>query len=208
MGIAARSRHRDVILQKMERPDRLGHQLQKTVVLVGMMGAGKTAVGTAVARKLGVDFVDQDDEIQAAANSTIQEIFENYGEAFFREKETQVLARLLSGPPCILSTGGGAFLAERNRDLIAASGVAVWLKAELNLLWARVRYRTHRPLLRTDNPYETLRRIYNERTPIYALAPIHVTAYSNYSIDKTANSVIATLAEYPEILKVKKDALR
>ena len=186
----------------------LGHQLKKTVVLVGMMGAGKTAVGTAVARKIGVPFIDQDDEIEAASNSTIPEIFRDYGEAFFREKETQVLARLLSGPPCILSTGGGAFLAERNRDLIAASGVALWLKAELNLLWARVRYRTHRPLLRTENPFETLRQIYNERTPICALAPIHVTAFSNYSIDDTARSVIATLAEHPDILKVKKDALR
>ncbi|MCA8883722.1 MAG: shikimate kinase [Rhodobacteraceae bacterium] len=208
MGIAARSRHRDVILRTTERPVGLGHQLKKTVVLVGMMGAGKTAVGTAVARKIGVPFIDQDDEIEAASNSTIPEIFRDYGEAFFREKETQVLARLLSGPPCILSTGGGAFLAERNRDLIAASGVALWLKAELNLLWARVRYRTHRPLLRTENPFETLRQIYNERTPIYALAPIHVTAFSNYSIDDTARSVIATLAEHPDILKVKKDALR
>jgi len=102
-----------------------------------MMGAGKTAVGTVLARKLGVDFVDQDEEIERAANRTIAEIFRDHGEAFFREKETAVLARLLQGPPCVLSTGGGAFLALRNRELISAHGVAVWLRAELNLLWAR-----------------------------------------------------------------------
>lgn len=179
--------------------------LKKTVVLVGMMGAGKTAVGTAVARTLGVPFVDQDDEIQIAANRTIAEIFSEHGEPFFREKETQVLARLLGEPPCILSTGGGAFLSERNRDLIEANGAAVWLKAELNLLWARVRYRSTRPLLQTDNPYETLRTIYDARCPIYALAPIHVLSHSNYSIEEMAASVIKTLEQYPDILKVSQD---
>lgn len=179
--------------------------LNKTVVLVGMMGAGKTAVGTAVARRLGVPFVDQDDEIQIAANRTIAEIFSEHGEAFFREKETQVLARLLGGPPCILSTGGGAFLSERNRDLIEANGAAVWLKAELNLLWARVRYRSTRPLLQTDNPFETLRTIYDARCPVYALAPIYVLSHSNYSIEDMAASVVKTLEQYPDILKVSQD---
>lgn len=176
------------------------HQLKKTVVLVGMMGAGKTAVGTALARKLGVDFVDQDDEIQKAANRSIAEIFKENGEEFFREKETRVLQRLLAGPPCILSTGGGAFLSERNRDLIAAQGVAVWLKAELNLLWARVRYRGTRPLLMTDNPFETLKALYQARGPVYALAPVHVQAFSNYSIDDTAQAVLDTLGTHPGIL--------
>lgn len=186
----------------------MAQELKKTIVLVGMMGAGKTAVGTAVARKLSVPFIDQDDEIQAAANSTISEIFQSYGEAFFREKETQVLSRLLSGPPCILSTGGGAFLSERNRELIAASGVSVWLKAELNLLWARVRYRDTRPLLRTENPFETLKNLYEARTPIYAQAAIHVSSFSNYSIDDMATAVIRALAEHPEILKVDNHAVR
>lgn len=161
-----------------------------------------------MARKLGVQFIDQDDEIEAASNLTISEIFENYGESFFREKETQVLSRLVSGPPCILSTGGGAFLAERNRAIIADSGVSVWLKAELNLLWARVRYRDTRPLLRTENPYETLKAIYEARTPVYAKAAVHVNAFSNYSIDDMANAVIRKLAEDPEILKVKNHVSR
>jgi shikimate kinase len=176
------------------------YQLHKTVVLVGMMGAGKTAVGTALARKLGVAFVDQDEEIERAADRTIAEIFREHGEAFFREKETAVLGRLLQGPPCVLSTGGGAFLAPRNRDLIAAHGVAVWLRAELNLLWARVRHRSTRPLLQTANPFETLREIYDARVPVYALAPVQVQAFSNYSIDDTAEAVLEALARRPDVL--------
>jgi shikimate kinase len=169
-------------------------------VLVGMMGAGKTAVGTVLARKLGVDFVDQDEEIERAANRTIAEIFRDHGEAFFREKETAVLSRLLQGPPCVLSTGGGAFLASRNRDVIAAYGVAVWLKAELNLLWARVRHRNTRPLLQTENPFETLREIYEARVPVYALAPVQVQAFSNYSIEDTAGAVLEALTKRPDVL--------
>lgn len=176
------------------------YQLHKTVVLVGMMGAGKTAVGTVLARKLGVDFVDQDEEIERAANRTIAEIFRDHGEPFFREKETAVLARLLQGTPCVLSTGGGAFLSAHNRDLIAAHGVAVWLRAELNLLWARVRHRSTRPLLQTDNPFETLRQLYAARSPVYALAPVQVQAFSNYSIEDTAEAVLETLAERPDVL--------
>ncbi len=176
------------------------YQLHKTVVLVGMMGAGKTAVGTVLARKLGVPFVDQDEEIERAADRTIAEIFRDHGEAFFREKETAVLARLLKGAPCVLSTGGGAFLAARNRDLIAVHGVAVWLRAELNLLWARVRHRSTRPLLQTDKPFETLREIFLARTPVYALAPVQVQAFSTYSIDDTAEAVLTALAQRPDVL--------
>ena len=132
-------------------------RLKKTVVMVGMMGAGKTAVGTALARLLAVDFLDSDEEIARAANRSIAEIFERDGEAFFRARETEVMARLLRGQPCVLSTGGGAFLAEANRQLIHDAGVSVWLRADLDLLWQRVRHKTTRPLLRTANPRETLR---------------------------------------------------
>jgi shikimate kinase len=186
----------------------LAQQLQKTVVLVGMMGAGKTAVGGVLARKLGVRFIDQDDEIEAASNSTISELFRDYGEAFFREKETQVLGRLLSGPPCVLSTGGGAFLSERNREMIAAEGVSVWLKAELDLLWARVRHRTTRPLLRTENPYQRLRELTEARSPIYALAAIHVVAQPRYSVEDMAEAVLAALREHPGVMKVDHHAGR
>lgn len=209
MGLSASSRHRSVIFFHLCRElSRLGYELVKTVVLVGMMGAGKTAVGTALARKLEVPFVDQDDEIQRASNSTISEIFRDYGEAFFREKETQVLERLLSGPPCVLSTGGGAFMSERNRGLIEELGVAVWLNASVELLWSRVKHRDTRPLLRTSNPLATLKEIFAERTPVYALAAIHVKAVPGRSVDEMADSVLSTLSEHPEILKADQNVPR
>ncbi|MEM1130242.1 MAG: shikimate kinase [Pseudomonadota bacterium] len=184
------------------------YELRKTVVLVGLMGAGKTAVGRALARSLEVGFVDQDDEIEAAANASVSEIFAEYGEAFFREKESQVLDRLLDGPPCILSTGGGAFIQARNRDLIASRAIAVWLNADLNLLWTRVRHRSHRPLLRTENPFATLQALYDARYGIYALAPVHVRPDPSWSPQNTAEAVIHALADRSEILKERHDAPR
>lgn len=158
------------------------------------MGAGKTAVGTAVARKLGVPFRDTDHEIEAAANMTIAEIFSRDGEPFFRAKEAQILERLLAGPPCVLSTGGGVYMSVDNRAAISAEGIAVWLKADLDLLWSRVRHKTTRPLLRTDNPRETLAQLYEVRTPIYALAEIAVEAEPGLSVDGMADKVVAALA--------------
>lgn len=184
------------------------YQLKKTVVFVGMMGAGKTAVGGAVARKLGVPFIDQDDEIEKAANCTIAELFRDYGESFFREKETQVLNRLLHLPPCILSTGGGAYMADRNRQIIAENAVALWLKADLDLLWARVRHRSTRPLLTTANPYETLRGLVERRYPVYELAPLRVEAQPQYSVDQMAIRVIETLSDHPDILRQSDHAIR
>lgn len=180
------------------------YRLKKTIVMVGMMGAGKTAVGTAVARMLGVPFTDSDDAIVEAANMTIAEIFERDGEPFFREKERQVINRLLNAPPQILSTGGGAFLAPENRALIAEHGAALWLRADLDLLWARVRHKTTRPLLRTPKPYETLKTLLNERAPVYALAQHVVDARPEYSIDDMATKVIDTLLQHPDLLE--KDA--
>ncbi len=160
-----------------------------------MMGAGKTSVGTALARQLGVPFLDQDDEIEKAAQSTIAELFSDYGEAFFRDKESLVLARLLHGPPCVLSTGGGAFLAPDNRAAIAASGVAVWLRADLPLLWSRVRQKATRPLLQTEAPFETLAALFDRRNPVYALAPIHVATRAGDTVEDTARAVNAALVE-------------
>lgn len=175
-------------------------RLKKTAVMVGMMGAGKTAVGTAVARLLGVPFLDSDEEIVRAADRTIAEIFERDGEPFFRARETEVLGRLLKGPPAILSTGGGAFLAEANRQLIAAHGVSVWLKADLDLLWQRVRHKTTRPLLRTPNPRETLRGLYEARLPFYQKADIVVEAAPELSVDDMARRVIEAMATRPDVL--------
>ncbi len=124
-------------------------QGKKTIVMVGMMGAGKTAVGRALAQKLGVSFLDSDAEIVEAAHMSIAEIFARDGEPFFRARETEVIGRLLETERCVLSTGGGAFLSGTNREMIADKGVAVWLDADLDLLWSRVRHKDTRPLLRT-----------------------------------------------------------
>ena len=177
----------------------MGRRLKKTVVLVGMMGAGKTAVGTAMARLLSVPFVDSDDEIERAANMTVAEIFARDGEAFFRARESEVLTRLLSGPPCILSTGGGAFLAPANRAVIADQGVAVWLKADLELLWNRVKHKTTRPLLRTADPKATLTALLDQRAPVYAEAGVVVEAEAAYTVDQMAAKVIAALQEHGEV---------
>lgn len=181
----------------------MGWRLRKTVVLIGMMGAGKTAVGGALARSLGVAFIDSDDEIVKAANMTIAEIFERDGETFFREKESQVLARLLRGRPAILSTGGGAFLSDRNRRMISDHGVSVWLKADLDLLWQRVRHKTTRPLLRTENPRATLAALLEAREPIYALADLTVQARADYTIEAMAEQVLRALLTRPDVLERK-----
>jgi shikimate kinase len=176
-------------------------RLKKTVVMVGMMGAGKTAVGTALARILAVPFRDSDDEIVRAANRSIAEIFERDGEAFFRARESEVISRLLRSEPAVLSTGGGAFLAESNRAMIAAHGVSVWLRADLDLLWNRVRHKATRPLLRTPNPRETLRTLYEARLPFYELADIAVLSSADFSIEDMALRVVDALAKRPDVLE-------
>lgn len=176
-------------------------RLLKTVVLVGMMGAGKTAVGTALARLLNVAFLDSDDEIVKAANRPIAEIFERDGEPFFRDREFEVIGRLLRSEPCVLSTGGGAFLSERNRTQIQDRGVSVWLRADLDLLWNRVRHKTTRPLLRTANPRETLRQLYEARQPFYEKADLVVDSSAAYSIEQMAARVVETLKTRPDVLE-------
>ncbi len=179
-----------------------GLRLHKTVVLVGMMGAGKTAVGRTLAGQLGVPFRDSDNEIVAAAAMSIAEIFERDGEAFFRAREAQVIARLLDDTPCILSTGGGAFLQAQNRETISKFGVSVWLNADLDLLWSRVRHKDTRPLLRTPDPYATLRDLYETRVPTYALADLSVKAAPGLTLDAMAQRVAATVAaQRPDVLE-------
>jgi len=166
------------------------------------MGAGKTAVGTALARRIGVPFIDSDAEIEAAADRSVAEIFDRDGEPFFRAKETQVIERLLTGPPSILSTGGGAWLQEANRQAISAKGVALWIQADLDLLWQRVRHKDTRPLLRTPDPYATLAEIKEKRDPIYAKAGLAVKAKPGRSIAETVESVLAEIMTRPDVLEV------
>ncbi len=179
----------------------LGATLKKTVVLVGMMGAGKTAVGKALAARLDVPFLDSDEAIVKAANRSIAGIFARDGEAFFRAREAEVIARLMEAQTGILSTGGGAFLADQNRAVIADKGVAVWLRADLDLLWARVRHKTTRPLLQTDNPRETLRELCEAREPLYAKAALSVKCDPNYSIEEMAAAVLDVLKTRPDVME-------
>lgn len=183
--------------------DKTAYRLRRTVVMVGMMGSGKTAIGRALAGELGVGFVDSDAAIEEAAAATIAEIFARDGEAFFRKREAEVLRRLLSGPPGIVSTGGGAFLSPDNRAAIAEMGVAVWLDADLATLWERVRHKDTRPLLRTPDPYATLSEIYAARTPIYAQAGLRVSVEPDASIQQTMQQVVSLLGQHPEILETQ-----
>lgn len=179
------------------------YDLHKTVVMVGMMGAGKTAVGRALAARLGVPFLDSDAEIESAANMTIPEIFERDGEAFFRSKESQVIGRLLDEKKGILSTGGGAFLSDANRQLISDKGASVWLRADLEVLWNRVRHKDTRPLLRTADPHATLRDLYEARVPVYAQADLVAESDGDTAIEDMVDRVLAALLTRPDVLERK-----
>lgn len=146
----------------------------RSIVLVGLMGSGKTAIGRRLAQRLGLEFVDSDTEIEWAAGMTIPEIFSRYGELYFRDGERRVMARLLADGPRVIATGGGAFMNAETRARIAESGVSLWLKGDLDVLWRRVRKRTHRPLLQNPNPEATLKKLMDERYPIYAEANVTV----------------------------------
>ena len=176
-------------------------RLSRSVVLVGMMGSGKTAVGKALAARLGVEFLDSDAAIEEAAQASIAEIFARDGEAFFRDREAEVIARLLAGAPAVVSTGGGAFMAERNRAAISGRGVSVWLDVPLELLWERVRHKETRPLLRTPDPRGTLAQIFAARVPVYRLADLAVPARAGFSVEDTAGQVIEALALRPDVLE-------
>jgi shikimate kinase len=147
---------------------------RRSVVLVGMMGSGKSSVGRRLAGRLGLPFVDADSEIEKAAGMTIDEIFASQGEPYFRAGEARVIARLLDGGAQVLATGGGAFMNPETRAAIRGKGLSVWLRATLDVLNRRVRRRTDRPLLKNTDPTEALRRLIEERYPIYAEADITV----------------------------------
>lgn len=164
----------------------------RTVVLVGLMGAGKSCVGRRLASCLGRPFVDADDEVVRAAGLPIADIFDLYGEAAFRDCERKVMARLLDGPPCVLAAGGGAFLAAATRALIRTRAVSVWLRADLDVLVTRTAGRTHRPLLNQGDPREKLRRLMDERYPVYAEADIAVDT-GQESADVTTRAVLDAL---------------
>ena len=169
-------------------------KLEKTLVLVGMMGAGKTSVGRRLASTLGVPFRDADVEIEAAAGCTIKEIFERYGEPAFRSGERKVIARLLSDPPHVLAAGGGAFIDAETREKIKERAVSIWLRAPIELLIQRVLRKDTRPLLRNTDSRATLERLLRDREPIYAEADIVVESDEGPH-DVVVKRIVAALDE-------------
>lgn len=167
----------------------------RNLVLVGLMGAGKTVIGRLVAEILGRPFADSDHEIENVSTMRIPELFEQYGEAEFRALEARVIERLLKSGPIVLSTGGGAFMNPATRSAIAASGISIWLKADLETLMSRVGRRTHRPLLRHGDPRATMQRLMNERYPVYALADVTVIS-RNERKEVTAYELLDRLDDF------------
>ncbi len=170
-------------------------KLNKTVALVGMMGAGKTSIGKRLAARLGLPFVDADEEIERAAGCTVSEFFERYGEAEFRAGERRVIARLLEDPPRVLSTGGGAYMDPETRALLREKALTVWLRADLDVLYDRVKRRTHRPLLRQGDPREILAGLMAQRYPVYAEADLVVDSTAQ-PVDVTTEQVVEALRQH------------
>lgn len=152
----------------------LGALGARSIVLVGMMGAGKSSIGRRLAAKLAIPFVDADAAIEEAAGMSIPDMFDEHGEPYFRAGEARVIARLLEHGPQVLATGGGAFMPAQTREIIRAKGVSVWLKADLDVLMRRIKRRSDRPLLKTDDPAATLAKLMEERYPTYAEADVTV----------------------------------
>jgi shikimate kinase len=165
----------------------------RSIVLIGLMGAGKTAVGRRLANRLDLPFIDADTEIEAAAGGTISEIFAEHGEAYFRQGERKVIGRLLDSGPQVLATGGGAFMAPETRASIKAHGVSVWLRADLKVLLKRVGRRDNRPLLAAGDPGEVMKRLMEKRYSVYAEADVTVES-RDVPHDMMVGTVIDALA--------------
>ncbi len=163
--------------------------------MVGLMGAGKTSIGRRLAARVGLPFVDADEEIEAAAGSSIEDIFERLGEASFRDGERRVIARLLDGPPIVLATGGGAFMDPQTRERINQKAISVWLRADLDTLVRRTSRRNDRPLLKNGDPREILARLMDQRYPTYQQADIVVDSV-DAPAEETVQSVLDALAAY------------
>ena len=185
-----------VVLMKIDKfSHKFDYVKKKTIVLVGIMGAGKTTVGKILADRIGIQFVDADQEIERAAGCTITDIFEKYGEAEFRKGEERVISRILSGQPCVLATGGGAFMSQATRLLIKKTATSVWLRVSFEVLAKRLEKRSGRPLLQTVDPQQTLRALISKRYPIYNGADLIVDAKDD-AVDITVSKVVECLGDY------------
>jgi len=170
-------------------------RVTKTIALVGLMGAGKSSIGRRLAQRLGLPFIDADSEIEAAADATIEEIFQRHGEAAFRDGERRVIARILDSPIHVLATGGGAFMDASTRALLRARAVTLWLRADIELMLARVGRRGNRPLLKSGDPRAVLEQLMQQRYPTYAQADITVDSVDGPP-EATVERVMAALAQH------------
>ncbi|MEO1422356.1 MAG: shikimate kinase [Pseudomonadota bacterium] len=170
--------------------------LKRPIILIGLMGAGKTSVGRRLASRIGAQFVDSDAEIEAAAGMTIPEIFQVHGEPHFRAGERKVISRLLDGPPRVVATGGGAFMAPETREAALQVGTVVWLDADLDTLFARVSRKPGRPLLAQDDPKAVLAALMDDRYPIYARAHVRVRSTPQASHDEMAAAILEAVAAF------------
>jgi shikimate kinase len=166
--------------------------IQLPIVLIGLMGVGKTTIGKRLAARLNIDFIDADQEIEQASALSISEIFERFGEAHFRDGERRVIARLINGAPRVVATGGGAFMNEATRKLILESALAIWIDADIDILADRVARRGNRPMLIGKDPHKVLAALAAVRNPIYALAPIHIRSQPAPH-DATVNLIMEAL---------------
>jgi len=177
----------------------------RSLVLIGLMGAGKSAIGRRLSKRLELPFVDADKEIEAAAGKSINDIFADHGEAYFRDGERRVIARLLNKGPIVLATGGGAYMIPETRQEIAAHGLSIWLRADLDVLMERVLRRDTRPLLKAGDPREIMQRLMDERYPVYAGADVTIESRNvpheiivEEIVAAVSDILLSNAAAYPE----------
>lgn len=175
-----------------ETGEGIGSQIDRPLVLIGLMGVGKTTVGRRLARKLDLPFVDADEEIEKAAGLSISEIFERFGESYFRDGERRVITRLMDDRKQVIATGGGAFMNAETRELILSRSTAIWLDADIDILVKRVARRDTRPLLKDGDPETILRDLAKKRNPVYAQAHVHVTG-NDSPHEVTVNNIMKSL---------------
>lgn len=183
------------------------YNLKRSIVLVGLMGAGKSSVGKKLSDEIGVSFADSDDEIELASGMSVSEIFEKFGEQYFRAGEERVMKRLLLDHPQIIASGGGAFMSKRIRDLVKLSAVSVWIKADFNTLWERVRAKGGRPLLQVTSPEKALKNLIKERSLIYDEADITVQSKRYVTHSAMVLKLIKLLSRFGELEQANEKSL-
>lgn len=177
----------------------VSYKVTKSLVLIGVMGAGKSTIGKKLAEAVSIPFFDSDEEIELASGMSVSEIFATFGEPYFRAGEERVMERLLSGEPQVIATGGGAFLSSKIRNLIELNAFSIWLKADFDTLWARVKGKGKRPLLQVDYPEHTLKKLIEERTPFYEKADLIVLSKQYTTHSSMVSKILKLLYECNEM---------